>query len=234
MVWQPSSADKTMRCLCTPFLYDKRGNWPPQCLQNGCGIDSTVSSFGQRHPYYKRMQKLQKGFANKVSGNQVLLTKRFSTQVLLTKRSGNQALVMTRLETKFCLQNGVATKFFCVQNSLAIKFYVQNLVTPQLATRYYKMRRVPFQCLDNHRFSSRNQVLIIFKRQRKGLAPTFGEQNSPSTKFYAQNKGLLTKRSGNEPLITTQLATKFCLQNGLATKFLYKTLWWPNSTYKTV
>ena len=205
----------------------------------GAGIDSTVSSFGQRHPYYKRMQKLQKGFANKVSGNQVLLTKRFSTQALLTKRSGNQALVMTRLETKFCLQNGVATKFFCVQNSLAIKFYVQNLVTPQLATRYYKMRRVPFQCLDNHRFSSRNQVLIIFKRQRKGLAPTFGEQNSPSTKFYAQNKGLLTKRSGNEPpnyntvsnqilltkrsgnqvLVQNSLVTKFYVQNGLAPKF---------------
>jgi hypothetical protein len=72
------------------------------------------------------MQKLQKGFANKLSGNQVLLTQRFSTQALLTKGSGNQALVMTRLETKFCLQNGVATKFFCVQNSLAIKFKVQN------------------------------------------------------------------------------------------------------------
>ena len=64
MVWQPSSAYKTMRCLCTPFLYDKRGNWPPQCLQNGCEIDSTVSTvlFPTTTSLLQKDAEITKGF----------------------------------------------------------------------------------------------------------------------------------------------------------------------------
>ena len=64
-VWPPSSSYKTVEGLCTPCLYYEMGRIPPQCLQNGCGTDSPVSTAVLPATREFRQAGPRKSYANK-------------------------------------------------------------------------------------------------------------------------------------------------------------------------
>ena len=159
------------------------------------------------------------------------------------QRSGNQARVT---KTTFCQPNPTyktvshpnsPSKTGWQPNSSYNVVSKQVLLTKREYPSFASIcQRYLLMCLPRSFFWFKGIVclyIFIFRRIQNGLAPTLSWQ----------------KRSGNQALVTTQLAIKFCLQNGLAPKLslqndiaarlesrkkLSGLLWQPNYTYKPV
>ena len=132
----------------------------------------------------------------KVSGNQILRTKRLSTQIRITKRFGKQAPVskyQTRTEQPTCLQNDLATKTFCRNNGQGrhpFRFYcillVKRVQYPFAIYKGCEKRWLQFP----HVFFWQPRACCHRNRRPKGAAVehigfAICMQNCVATKFYA-------------------------------------------------